>query len=210
MDWGERMRRLMFVLTMLATAPAWADTQPPAESLARQIVEQAEAADLFEIVPNDQNVIVRHTRSGLVCRMDPDATNRIIVFPQAARGEDVACDSTDGHESTTLYATRFSFDTSLQEQIQGAEAAIHHRFPNARPLSGTADDTPGSRTVEFMITRDGAQMYTRASVTLVNGWAIKLRYTEAAPDQAATERARATAAAIWRSVVAEVTSGRVS
>lgn len=209
------MRRLLFAMAMLA-APAWAEPPPAREpraapaAIAQELVEQAEAADLFEILPSEQSVVVRHTRSGLVCRMDPSAANRIIVFPQAARGEDVACDSTDGHESTTLYATRFSFDTTLEEQIQGAEAAIRHRFPNARALASGPDDPPSSRTAEFMITRDGAQMYTRASVTLVNGWAIKLRYTEAAPDQGATDRARAAASAIWRAAIAEVTSGRLS
>lgn len=206
------MRGILIALAMMA-GPAWAEppaaSEPRTAAIAQGLVDQAEAADLFEILPSDHSVVVRHTRSGLVCRMNPDATNRIIVFPQAARGEDVACDSTDGHESTTLYATRFSFDTTLEEQIQGAEAAIRHRFPSARALASVPDDPPTSRTAEFMITRDGMQMYTRASVTLVNGWAIKLRYTEAAPDQAATDRARATAASIWRAAIAEVT-GRMS
>lgn len=208
------MRVVVLALAMLwAAGPALAQTEAASAApaaIAQDLVAQAEATDLFEILPSDRDVVVRHTRSGLVCRMDARATNRIVVFPQAARGEDVACDSTRGGASTTLYATRFSFDTTLQEQIRGAEAAIRNRFPAARAVAGTEPEPASSRTVEFLVTHDGAPMYTRASVAILDGWTIKLRYTAAAADEAAAVRAQATAAALWRTILAEIAAGPVS
>jgi hypothetical protein len=110
----------------------------------------------------------------------------------------------------TLYATRFSFETTLQEQIEGAEAAIRHRFPDAHPYSSAVQEASDSalppwRTIEFYVTRqDGARMYTRASVALVNGWAIKLRYSVVAPDDAAARQGHSTSEAAWRGALAEI------
>lgn len=210
------MRRLMCALafTLAASGAAWADPAPAAApgAMAAELVAQASAEDLFDVLPAEHLIVVRHVRSGLVCRMDPDHGNRIIVFPQAARGEDVACDSTDGRESITFYATRFSFDTTLQEQIDGAIAAIQHRFPDARPYSGaltTESSLPASRSVEFLVSRvDGTRMYTRASVTLINGWAIKMRYTVVAADDDAIRRGEETSDAAWRGALSEIASAR--
>ena len=47
-------------------------------------------------------------------------------------------------------------------------------------------------------------MYTQASVALIDGWAIKLRYTALAPDEEGAQRAEAAANMIWRSVLSEI------
>lgn len=208
------MRRLICSLALVCAAPAWADPvapEPAASPAAtgQELIAQASAEDLFELLPAERLIVVRHTRSGLVCRMDPGDGNRLVVFPQAARGEDIACDSTDGSESLTLYATRFSFDTTLQEQTEGAEAAIRHRFPDARPYSGAQEPPDSSlppwRTIEYLVTRqDGARMYTRASVALVNGWAIKLRYSLVAPDDATVRQGHSISEAAWRGALVEI------
>jgi hypothetical protein len=169
---------------------------------------------VFEALPSEQRLVVRHSRSGLVCRLALDNRNRLIIFPQAARGEDVACDSTDGAESVTLYATRYSFEVSMQEVMAGTTSAIRQRFPDARelaPIAEAADAAPASRSAHFMVTRadDGALMYTRVSVAFVGQWAIKLRYSNVAPDAETAQRAEAAAGAIWSAALQELTQARL-
>lgn len=207
------MLRIVVALTILLAwaAPAAAQTAPNA--LAQQLIAEGDATGVFEALPSERRVVVRHPRSGLVCRLAPDNRNRLIIFPQAARGEDVACDSTDGAESITLYATRFSFETSLDELMAGAAAAIRQRFPDARelaPIADAADAAPASRSAHFAVTRadDGALMYTRVSIAFVGPWAIKLRYSIVTPDPEAVSRAEAAAAAIWSSALQELTPAR--
>jgi len=206
------MRRVLgalalYVLTVLS-APAWAQDATQAQ----QLIAQGNAAGVFEPLASEQLIAVRHNRSGLVCRLQPANTNRLVIFPQAARGEDVACDTTDGTESFTFYATRFSFETSLDELMRGATQAIHQRFPDARELPSPASAggvLPASRSAHYMVTRqDGALMYTRVTVAMVGQWAIKLRYTVLAPDDEAARRGEAAAAALWNATLSELTQAR--
>jgi hypothetical protein len=208
------MRRLLgalaFGLALMAQSATHAQ-QPDTSIAAQQLIAQSQAAGVFEALPSEDRIVVRHGRSGLVCRFEPDNRNRLLIFPQAARGEDVACDSTDGAETVTLYATRFSFEVTPQELIDGAVNAIHERFPDARalPVSQEAPGVPPSHSAQFMVTRDGAPMFTRVTIALVGQWAIKLRYTAPAGDGAAAQRGEATAIAIWNAALSELTSTRL-
>jgi len=205
------MRRICGALAIgvLALAPLSAHGQQPgapADSRASELIAQSSAEGVFEAQPSDQVIVVRHARSGLVCRLDPDNRNRLIIFPQAARGEDVACDSTDGTESVTLYATRLSFEVTPQQLIEGAVTAIRERFPDARelPLADAPDSPPLVQSAQFMVTRDGAPYYTRVTVALVGPWVIKLRYTLAAPDADAAQRGEAASNRIWNATLSEL------
>lgn len=206
------LRRLLGALafSVMASTALAQDASPGA--LAQALIAQGNAAGVFEALPSEQLIAVRHGRSGLVCRLAPGNTNRLVIFPQAARGEDVACDTTDGAESATFYATRFSFETSLDELMRGAAQAIHQRFPDARELPAPTDagaTLPASRSAAFMVTRqDGATMYTRINVAMVGQWAIKLRYTVLAPDEDAARRGEAAAAALWNATLSELTQPR--
>lgn len=199
---------LSLVLSASATAQE-AETPSPA-ALGLDLIAQGNAQGVFELLPNEQLVVVRHGRSGLVCRLSPANTNRLIIFPQAARGEDVACDSTDGAESITLYATRFSFEASLEELLQGAVAAIEHRFPNARALPASveiaSEGLPAQRSAQFMVTRDedGALMYTRASVAFIGDWAIKLRYSVVAATPEAAQQGEIASGLLWTATLSEL------
>lgn len=208
------MRRLIgaLVVGLLALAPFPAHGQQPdapADSRATELIAQGNAEGVFEAAPSQDTLVLRHGRSGLICRLDPGFRNRLLVFPQAARGEDVACDSTDGTESITLYATRFSFEVTPQELIEGASTAIHQRFPGARELpspTGTSDPAlPASSSAQFLVTRDGAPTFTRVTVTIVGQWAIKLRYSLLAPDESAVQRGEAAATRIWNATLSELT-----
>ncbi len=212
------MRRILAVATlcMSAMACAYAHAQEADTSLsvaAQELIARGNAAGVFEALPSDGPVVVRHGRSGLVCRLAPANTNRLVIFPQAARGEDVACDSSDGSENITLYATRYSFDPSMEELIQGAVAAIRQRFPDARELPAPtgAGARAQQRTAQFLVTRedDGALMYTRVSVAQIGQWVVKLRYTVVAPDAAAAERGEAAANALWNATLGEFSQQRL-
>jgi hypothetical protein len=215
------MRRVLASLAFCfaAFAPLSAtaqETEPTASvgSLALELIAEGGAADVFEPLPSEQLIVVRHGRSGLVCRLEPDNRNRLVIFPQAARGEDVACDTTDGAESSTLYATRFSFEATLEDLIGGAVTAIHQRFPDARQLppltENSAPGLPASQSAHFMVTRpDGALLYTRVTVAIVGQWAIKLRYSVVAPDEAATQRGQAAAAMLWNATLSDLTQQRL-
>lgn len=194
---------------LLAAGPALAD--PPAASTdAAGLIAEALADGVFEPALDDRMIAVRHPRSGLVCRLNPDNANRLMIFPRAARGEDVACESVGERASVTLYATRFSRPTDLDELMNVAEAAVRQRYPNAQPYAaadGVAADgiLPPNRTLEFLVSRgDGARMYTRASIALLNGWAFKLRYTMLAPDEAALRQAEAASSLAWRAALGEI------
>jgi hypothetical protein len=205
---------LAFVLGALAPVSADAQqTEPTSSANAQQLIAHANATGVFEALPSDQLIVVRHPRSGLICRLAPGNTNRLVIFPQAARGEDVACDSTDGTESVTLYATRYSFETNLDELLQGAVAAIRHRFPDAQelPAPTSPSDQPAQRTAHFMATRpsDGARLYTRVTVAQVGQWAIKLRYSIVAPDADGARVGEAAAGAIWNATFSDLTQARL-
>jgi hypothetical protein len=214
------MRRVLGALALcvwsFASLPAWAQDEPQASpgSLTLDLIDRSNADGVFEPLPAEHLIVVRHDRSGLVCRLDPESNNRLVIFPQAARGEDVACDTSDGRESVTLYATRFSFQASLDELMQGATAAIRHRYPDAREMPANVqvsrDGLPAQLTTQFLVTRseDGAQMYTRASVAFVGEWAIKMRYSMIAPTVEAAQQAEITSGLLWSATLGELTRER--
>jgi hypothetical protein len=211
------MRRLLCALAfVLIAAPAWAqgtEDEPEASvgSLATGLIGDADAEGVFEIVPAEHEVAVRHIRSGLVCRMDPNSAYRLIIFPEAARGEDVGCELRDGDAVIKLYATRYSFPTTVAQQVAGATAIILQHYPGARPLQlaqhASANGLPASQSAHFLV-RDaaGAQDYTRVSVAMIQGWVIKLRYTAPAADDAAAARVAQIADAVWRQTLSEIVS----
>lgn len=204
------MWRALIALSMLVAAPAWAQEAEPQATPGSELIAAASAEGVFELLPGEGIVTLRHMRSGLVCRMALGAANRLLIFPQAARGEDVACDSHDGRVGVTLYATRFSFETSLAEQIEGASAAVRTRFPGARalptPVRASAEPgMPERASARFIVTNaEGAPTYSRIDVALVRGWAIKLRYSAIGDDEAAIQAADNAADAAWRQVMGDV------
>lgn len=225
------MRRLVLTLALvLGAAPAFAqgtEDEPQAApgSIATGMIENANAIGIFDIVHNGQ-VSVRHLGSGLRCDFDREGNGRIIIFappPSAAganadtstipRGDDVACDMTEGAVHVRYFATRYPFGSTLEEQINGVETAILRRDPTAARYPGVAvrdteDGLPLRRTTRFIVTQNGARLFTSASVARVGDWILKLRYTEPAPDDAAAARADANAAAAFDYALRQVIEAR--
>jgi hypothetical protein len=211
------MRRLLLTLALAwGPAPALAqgtEVEPQAApgSIGYGMIENASAEGVFELV-HDGHVTVRHVGSGLVCHFEDDGDGRLILYPSnLPRGDDVACEQRTGGEFTILYATRYPFNSTLQEQIAGAEAAIRQRFADAAPYPGAvehvADDgLPLRRSTRFIVTREGQRYFTRASVARVGSWIIKLRYNVRAPDDAAAARADQAADALFDATLREILS----
>ena len=219
------MRRIICALAFLCPAPATAQQTPastgaaaatPAPpAAAAALIAAASAQDLFEALPSDTQVVVRHTRSGLTCRLRSSWHNRIIIFPDAARGEDIACESTNGSATIRLYATRYSFRTTLDQQISGAVAAIRQTTPDARDYAPTVAQSfpglPATRSAAFLLTRasDHAQMYSHVNIATVSGWVYVMRYSAPAADAAAAHQSEVAAHALWQSTLGEVASGHL-
>ena len=225
------MRRLLVTLAFtLVAAPAFAqgtEAEPQAApgSIAIGMIEHADADGIFDLVHNGQ-VTLRHTRSGLTCHFLRDGTGgRIIVFappaattpvnsePAIPRGDDVACDMTEGRTQTRYFATRYPFGSTLEEQITGVEAAIRRRDPGAvryggETLRNTEDGLPTRRSTRFIITHDGVRTFTRASVARVGDWILKLRYSAPAPDDAAAAQADQLADSLFDGALSEIINPR--
>lgn len=210
------MRPLLcaLALSLIALAPARADP-PTGElnaspgALASGMIGDANAEGVFEVVPDEHLIAVRHSRSGLVCRLDPNNANRLVIYPQAARGEDVACESrSDGGESIKLIATRYSVEAQLSVQIQLTSDLIRRQFPDARELPPVAPPAAGAanRTIAFMVTRDGVATYTRASIAVIGQWSYSLRYSVPATTPAAAARAQQVSSGIWAQTLSELTT----
>ncbi len=225
------MRRLLLTLAFaLVAAPAWAqgtEAEPQAApgSIAIGMIEHANAEGIFDLV-HDGQVTVRHTRSGLTCHFLRNGEGgRIIVFappatttpissePAIPRGDDVACDMTEGGAQTRYFATRYPFGSTLEEQITGVEAAIRRRDPGAVRYAGetlrtTEDGLPQRRSTRFIVVHDGVRTFTRASVARVGDWILKLRYSAPAPDDAAAAQADQTADSLFDGALDEIISPR--
>lgn len=201
-------------LSLIALAPARAD--PPEGDLnaspgaiASGMIGDANAEGVFEVVPDEHLIAVRHVRSGLVCRLDPNYGNRLVIYPQAARGEDVACESrSDAGETIKLIATRYSVEAQLDVQIQLTDNLIRQQFPDAQPLPASTQTIGGarSRTIQYMVSRNGVPTYTRASIAVIGQWSYSLRYSTPAANAAAAARAEQTSAALWTATLGEITA----
>jgi len=168
---------------------------------AATIIARANAEAWFDPETDGVHVIARHRASGLVCDFEPDAPATITVFPQATYGaqpgEDVACNSGGGEGVRTLYATRYPDQRTVDVALTKAVEEIFQAYPNAQGFArrdGLSDDNdeplPESRSAHFILpTYRGVEgrAYSRASVAVIAGWVILMRYT--GPEGAETEAA---------------------
>jgi hypothetical protein len=197
------------VALCIIASPAFAD----APQAAIELIAGAGAQDVFIAGASEPGaIVIRHPRSGLVCRMGAGAANRLFVFPQSARGDNVGCESVLDGVTTVLFATRFRFPTSLDEQVAGVETAIRQRYPDARPYLATrpisSDTLPAHRAAAFFVSRDGVRSFTSASVAQVGEWVIKLRYTAPAASDETARQAEAVAERMFAEALADIVAAR--
>lgn len=203
------MRTFLSAVLFLAALSGAALAQQPVS--VEDLIAAGNAQDVFVPLPGE-DARALHPASGLVCRFTPGGQNRIVLFDQGmSRGEDVGCDSFGPDLTVTLYATRYPEPTSMQEQIDGAVAAIMQRFDSAEPFTpGTefhierdGQPLPESQTARFHVTlADRGPFYTRVSVAMVGGWVIKMRYTRRAESEASLRAADLAATMAWYAALA--------
>jgi hypothetical protein len=189
--------RLTFIVALLAAPLAMAQeaTPPPPPSAAQLATASAEAdalivrsgaPEFFTNVSSDGMAKVRHRASGLVCSFVPGAeNNRLTVFDggQVRRGDDVGCNADMGPVFLTYYATRYGPGYSAADSARDAAAAIHNRFPDARPYEGTfarVEPPEGVGALEyaaFVIGPADAPRYSHALTAKVGDWIFKQRLT---------------------------------
>lgn len=167
-----------------ATPEAIAAAAAEADAIARA----GEAQDLFENVTDSAVPALRHRASGVVCHFEPGAAgNEVHVYPPAGlklpRGDDVSCQTTSLEFVYTLYMTRYPPEVTVDIVLAGSDRAIHQRFPDARPLRGTAISLglkggPAPwKTLRYQAKQNGKPIYTRASAMKTGGWTIAHRLT---------------------------------
>lgn len=188
------MRGLLVGLVLLLAAPAFAAAgrgapAPDYAAEARALLERTHAAEFFDVAPSDTAIVVRHRASGLVCTFQPGEPAEITIYPEsaygAARGEDVSCNTFSGGRIRTLYATRYPRPVPIGQALDETLAEIFDAYPRVHRIAGPAethtdDILIASRTAHLEFPSfHGVQgpAYSRASVAVVGGWVILMRYT---------------------------------
>lgn len=206
-------------LTLSATAAAQTQSEPPAAptysaeqvaARANDILSAAAAADLFSHEPHVRAILLRHTRSGMLCRFAYRQNGTVSIVPSESlgipRGDDVACNEDTELGSFTLYATRRP--ENVDEALAGAIAAIRARFTRVREVDlARIESIPDERMrvaavdarhAAFTVRMDGRDMFTRVSIFSANGWVYKLRFTS--PEQ----RHNILAEILWRAMINDI------
>lgn len=186
--------RLLFVAALTAGTPLAAQEATPAPRRATQeqiavakteadrIIAAAEAGDVFVNITGNAIPTVRHRASGLIChfRGSPE-TDRILIFPNSARGDDVGCATRDPDVwvETTWYATRYTPMLTEQAILDDAMSAIRNRFPSARPFDGevSSAEIEGVTLISdaLVIETNMGTLFTMAAVEHQDGWSFKAR-----------------------------------
>lgn len=112
------------------------------------------------------------------------------------------------NEVTSLYATRYAEGATIEDQLDGAEAAIRHRFSDARRIepSFTMSIEGGAphRARLYIVNIDGQRHLSLVSIAIVGEWVIKLRYTATAPDDEMQRQRELMAGAIMISALMKI------
>lgn len=193
------------LLAACATTPEEEPLEASRQSIyleqAATIIARANAEAWFDPETDGVHVVARHRASGLSCAFEPDEPASITIFPTAtygaALGEDVACNSGDGSGVRTLYATRYPDQRTADVALSRAVEEIFRAYPDAQGFArrdGLSNDNdeplPESSTAHFILpSYRGVEgrAYSRASVAVIGGWVILMRYT--GPEGADTEAA---------------------
>ena len=188
--------RLTFIAALLtaplalaqeATLPSERATPEQVEAAraeADRIIAAAGAGDLFANITGNSFPTVRHRTSGLIChfRGSPEV-DRILIFPNSPRGDDVGCTTRDANiwVETTYYATRYTPMPTEAAILDDAMAAIRNRFPSARPFEGelSSASTDGVTPVSaaLVVETNMGTLFTMATVEHQDGWSFKARTT---------------------------------
>ena len=182
----------------LAAGPALAQVpHGVAKAQGDALLAQAGAADLFDNLTAEdaQDITLKHRASGLVCAFNLDAaSNRVVVFDGARRGDDIACSTGGAVGERTLYASHTpgrtladAFAHDLAEVKKSHPGAVDYAFPPGTdsPILQMLDipPMPPSRTARLIVDHQ----FTSVSSAVVKDWSLEFRFscTEERQDDAA-------------------------
>lgn len=188
------------MLTLLATAACAPNPQSRNHAAADAVL--AGGAPDFENASTAERAAIRHTPSGLVCVLPSDGAFTFDVFPAAAANPGAHCSSANGDVASSMVATRFGAEVSLDSAFQaGIMTLVGAGQPTRWPGAGSDADAaspeglPHFRIVRLAVRAEGADRYLRVAMSEANGW--YLQQIVAAPlDQA--DAAEAEAGSAWR------------
>ncbi|MCX7358867.1 MAG: hypothetical protein NT015_12105 [Alphaproteobacteria bacterium] len=197
-----------------AMAQTPSPSYPPEQIAARanDIVTTANAADFFVHEPHGRAILLRHVRSGMLCRFAFVERGGIEVVASESlgigRGDDVSCTEDTTLGAFNISATRRPEGANLDEAFSGAVGAIRAQYTRVRAvdlsrLQASADDLipiapVESRTAAFRGRLNGETIFTRVSVFVADGWEYKMRFTTT------EERHNILGEVLWRAMVNDV------
>jgi len=202
----------------LAWAPALAQVASPsvprgeARAEGDTLLAQAGASDLFDNLTSDdaQEIRVRHKASGLVCEFNPGAaSNRVVVFDGAQRGDEIACSTGGAVGERTLYASRTpgrtladAFAHDLAEVKTSHPGALDYALPPGTdsPILQMLDipPMPPSRTARFIVDHQ----FTSVSSAVVKDWSLEFRFT--CPEERQDAAAGTVQPTLWVTILAQI------
>ena len=148
------------------------------------IIKAAKAEDVFvnESQAGSGAIELRHKASGFKCIMNPGSGSKVVVFENGLpRGDDVACDTQTFSDSRTIYFTRSSHSTA--QELAGAVTALKTLHPKIKTAAHPSEGKLMGRPLPPQTPRPGVAVFAngrqgeRVDVGVVDGWAVKFRYT---------------------------------
>ena len=176
------------------------------------LLAQGGAADLFDNLTSDdaQDIRLRHKASGLVCEFNVGAaSNRVVVFDGAKRGDDIACATGGAVGERTLYAAHTpgrslddAFAHDLAEVKKSHPDAVAYAFPPGTdsPILQMLDipPMPPSKTARFVVDHQ----FTSVSSAVVKDWSLEFRFT--CPQEREDAAAGTLQPTLWVTILAQI------
>ncbi|MDB5460573.1 MAG: hypothetical protein JWO72_2314 [Caulobacteraceae bacterium] len=196
----------------------WAQASAPspagrAKAEGDTLLAAAKAGDLFDNLTTGDGVGIKlkHRASGLICEFNAGfATNSVIVFDSAQRGDEIACSTGGPAGDRTLYATRApgrtldqAFAHDLAEVKRSHPGAQDYDLPRAAvdgPILSLLERPPMplSRTARFI----ADHTFTSVSSAMVGDWSLEFRYT--CPEERQDLAAAILQPTLWVATLAQI------
>lgn len=155
-----------------------------------------------------EQTAIRHTASGLVCRLTPDGAFDLEAFPSDSGNPGASCSHAVNDVATTFVAVRFgpeaNLDTVFSESVAfGSGEQPAESWTGAPSVADLAspEGLPHFRIARLKVHNvEKEERYVRIAVTEARGWYIQ-QIVSAPFGQA--EKAEADAGVEWRQVLKE-------
>ncbi len=214
---------LLAAAALLTAAPALAQgvsphaaapDAPPGQSKMEgdALLAAAKAADLFDNITSADapGIRLKHKASGVVCRFNTgDPENKVIVFDDGPRGDQIACETGGEAGQRVVYASRAAGRT-LDDAFARDVAEMKKSHPDAQPYDLpdavarspilsmlNTPQLPRSKTARFI----AGHQFTTVSSAMVGDWALEFRYS--CPEERQDLAAATLQPVLWLTLLAQ-------